>query len=168
MPLILVIDQLLRRAYKSGHMGVVPAGMHDACSHAARGRRHDFGREGQPGLFDHGKPVHIGAQQHGRPLAILHDGHDPGPAHAFGHLKAEIAHSLGQLGSGLMLFEAQFRVGVEIAVKLHQFGHVLSHPGAQILRRSRTGSDQRERCDPGEECSVQFHAPVPFACKSAR
>ena len=146
-PFVLMVHQLLRCADPRGHMRVMPAGVHHAGFHAGCGRRLDGGGERQPGLFDHRQAVHVRADQHGRPLAVLHHRNHTGLADTFGHLKAQRAHPCGELGCGLVFLEAEFGIGVEIAVQLHQLGHVLLHARAQaiILREGAGGAQQRAR-----------------------
>ena len=145
-------------------MRVVPTGVHDPGRDAALGRSGLLRGIGQSGLLDHRQPVHVCAQQHGRPIAVAHHRNHARPADLLGHLEAEIAHSRRQFRGSFVLFEAQFRIGMEIAIELHQARHVGCQIVAQRIGLRRRG-DKHRQCrkaggnrfghDVGSPCDVK-------------
>ena len=133
LPLVFMLHQKLRSADKTRHVRVMPTRMHDPCGHSTCRSSSYFGSKRQTRLFDHGKTIHICAQEDCRAFAVLHYRYDTRFPNVLGNLETQCAHTLGQLGRCFMLFETQFRVGVKIPVKLHQFGHVAFKICSQIV-----------------------------------
>ena len=128
-------------------MGIVAAGVHDAGRHSACGRGSNRARIGQARLLHDREPVHVGAKEDRGAIAVLHDRHHAGLADAFGHVEPKRPHSLRQLRRRLVFFEAEFGMGMEVAIELHQLGHVFVQRCAKVLSGSRCGA---RKCGTGQ------------------
>ena len=62
---------------KLRHVDVVAAGVHHADLAPGLVARLDLAGVGQPGLLDDRQRVHVGADQHDRPVAVLEDARRP-------------------------------------------------------------------------------------------
>ncbi len=101
----------------AGHVHVVAAGVHDADLVAVLVARADLAGVGQAGLLDDRQGVHVGAHQHGRPVAVLEDADDAVAADVLRHLEADLLQLAGQAGGGSRLVERQLGVGVQVLVQ---------------------------------------------------
>ncbi len=108
-------DECAERADQGGDAHVVTARVHD---------RHlvplgvDTGRRagvGQPGLLAHGEGIHVGAHQHGRPVAALEHAHNTRAPDALGDDEAELAQAVGDEAGGARFGEPQLGVLVLVA-----------------------------------------------------
>ena len=88
-PLRFLLDQRPRGANPAGHVHVVAAGVHHRDGVAGIIGGGDGAGVGLPGLLTHRQCVHVGAQQHRRPLAVLQHADQPMSAHAGGHFEAQ-------------------------------------------------------------------------------
>jgi len=125
---IRVLGEIARRAEQHRGVAVMAAGMHLA--RIGRGI-------GQPGQLLQRQAVHVGAQADGplaRPLAADHPDH-AGPADALGDLDAPVAHVLRDECGRAMLFQPEFRMGVDVAANRREFGMVPIQPGVELRRR---------------------------------
>ena len=80
----------------------------------------------EPCIFFDGEAIHIGAHHDGRAVAIAHNADNAGSADTFGHLEAERAQFGGHPSRGLVFFEAEFWVGVQVFVQWTERLPVLS------------------------------------------
>jgi hypothetical protein len=80
MPFIACRGQFRRRAEQAGDVHVVTAGVHYRNVRAARVRAAYAARVHQAGLLKHQEPVHIGAQEHRRPVPCATTPTTPVPA----------------------------------------------------------------------------------------
>ena len=86
------------------------AGVHDADFVAVLVPRAHFAGVGQAGLFGDRQRVHIGADQHGRPGAVLQNADYSMPAHFSRDDKAERLQLLGHAGGRLLFLKRQLRI----------------------------------------------------------
>jgi hypothetical protein len=75
---------------------------------------------GQTGLLPDRQGVHVGAQHHGRPLAVLEQTHHPGLTDASSHLEPGRFEPLGRLAGGALLLHGQLGVGVQVLVEVFE------------------------------------------------
>ncbi len=105
-PPVLRGRQLAGGADQRGDVDVVAAGMHhrhfEPVDPGLAGRR----GISETGLLLHRQPVHVGADQHGRPFAVAHDRDHARSADAFRHRRALGAQRLGEDPGGSVLLEA--------------------------------------------------------------
>ena len=120
---------------------------------------------GEAGLLRHRQPVHVGAQQHQRPIAVAHHPHDAGSADILGHFGPCLAQFGGHARGGLCFEKREFRVLVEVDKQIAQIAVVIAFDrlcdGVTVgpgRRGERTGS-QRERGGGGAK---QVHWILPF------
>ena len=154
VPLALQGEQGLRRAHPGGHVDVVAAAVIHRRRLALPGL-HRVAGVGQAGLLFHGKRVELGADQDGRPLAVLVDGDDPGAAHVLGDLEAQVAHLLGELGGGGGLLEGQLRMLVDVLIERVEAAVAAVEPGVDLglllgdVSACRPGRRRRTKARPG-------------------
>ena len=133
-PAVPMIRQPAGGADEAGHVDVVPAGVHHAdltpglvaCLHLAG--------VGQPGLLDDRQRVHVGADQHDRPVAVLQDADDAELADARRHLGAGFRQLVGDPLRRFDLLERELGVGVQVRVEGDQLRQARGDPG---IRRDR-------------------------------
>ncbi|WP_329520823.1 hypothetical protein [Spirillospora sp. NBC_01491] len=83
----------------------------------------------EPGPLGDGQRVEVGAQQHGRAVAVAQQPGDAGAADAGGGLQTEAAEPPGDLGGRALLGEGQLRMGVQVLVERGQAGPDPVQPG---------------------------------------
>ena len=116
------------RAEKRGHVQIVAAGVHGEDLFAALGSLPRAAGPGQAGPLLDRQAVEIGANHHGRAVAVREHRHQPvgDPAldavlsHLLGDLEAEFAQPRGDEAGGLALEVGDLRVGVQAAVGVEQ------------------------------------------------
>ena len=81
----------------------------------------------QAGVLGHGQGVDVGAQQHGRPVAVGQRGDDAGAADAPGHVVAQRLQTVGHDAGRPVLLEGQLGVGVQVLVEVLQVGQQVRH-----------------------------------------
>ncbi len=147
-------NQLPRRADQRGDVNVVAAGVHH--------RRLDIVDAGLPNgrcirkaaVLAERQPVHVGADQHGRPVAVPEQPDDAGAADPFGDLGAGRAQLAGDDPGGPGLAVAQFRIAVEIEKqRLEMAAIILRH------RRREIGLRRRRRRAPRHRAGEQYRLP---------
>ena len=158
-PFVLARHQLPGGGDPSGHVRVVTAGVHHIGVIALPGLRLDGRGKGQPGLLLEWQAVHVGAQQHRRPLAVFHDRHDAGSTHLLGDLEAETPGLGGELGSGAHFLPAQFGMAVQITVDFHQRWQVGLDRLVQIIGMGRRNRQHRSRRQQGKFHIFAHHHP---------
>jgi len=99
-------------------MDVVSAGMHDRHITPRIILGVDLARIRQPGFFLDRKRVQLGPQHHSRPASISQDGHNPRAPHMFRNFVAQAAQPLPDLGRGLRFVRREFRMLMQIEIKL--------------------------------------------------
>lgn len=104
-------------AEQAGDVHVVAAGVGHRYGAAAAVRGGVRAGIGQPGVFGHGERVHVGAHQHGGPVAVAQDADDPGGADVLVHHVAEVPQQAGRQGCRPGLLMAQFGVPVQVFVE---------------------------------------------------
>ena len=125
---IRVLGEVARRTQQHRGVAVMAAGMHLAG--IGRGMRH-------AGQLLQRQAVHVGAQADGalaRPLAADHPA-DAGSADALGHFDAPLPHVLRHERRGAMLFQPEFRMGVDVAANRRERRMVPIQPGVELRRR---------------------------------
>lgn len=87
-------------AQQAGHVHVVAARVHHRDLPVLGAGGHHGAGVGQAGLLRHGQRVHVGAHQHGRPVAVVQRRDHSGAADAGTDLEAEAAQPVRNGGSG--------------------------------------------------------------------
>ena len=112
-PLALSLLQRQRRGHDHGHMHVVAAGVHHRYLATVEFRGPHLAGVRQTGLLGHGQGVHIRAQQHARPLAIVQNRHQTVAAQPGGHAKTRLAQRRRQGRGRLFLLERKFGMAMQ-------------------------------------------------------
>ncbi len=161
-------------ADKAGDVGVVAAGVHHRMFGAGavllahgRGVR-------EAGLFLHGKPVHVGAEQDDGARAVAQHAHHAGPADLLGHLHAlYCAQLLRHAGSGVHLDEAKFGVAVEMIVQAGEIGRPVGRDrlfdprAVDCLRGGRRSACQNKPDDKrAHEAAPSCRWALPYRCRN--
>jgi hypothetical protein len=116
-PLFLEARQDARCTDPAGHVHVVAAGVHDADVVAFLVARAQLAGVGNPGLFNDGQSVHVGANEDRRAVAVLEDADDAMPTDFLGDFEAEGLEFLRQSRGGFLFLVGQFRECVKLFVK---------------------------------------------------
>ena len=109
-------------------------------------------------MLDHGKGVHVGAEQQHRPGTILHDRNHTRLADLLGNLEAELAHLCGELGGRAHLLHRQLGIRVEVAVERHQLRHV----GADRVLQCGSIGGGRQGHGGNHQSEGQLHQRAPW------
>ena len=115
-------------------MHVVAAGVHhrDGCSGligCGLGAR-----VGQPGLFGHGKGVHICPQHRGAAFAVAQDADNACTADSGRDFEAPLGQEVGDNSRGAFLLERQLGVGVKVAVDISK--RIVGDHGLDLPRQA--------------------------------
>ncbi|QTK82611.1 Hypothetical protein AT6N2_L1918 [Agrobacterium tumefaciens] len=117
------LGEVTCRTKQHGGVAIMAAGMHLAGK---------FRFIGPLGHLRHGKRIHVGPQADAaRAVAHLQRADDAGAAETAMHLQPGALEKIGDDGARSLLFETQFRMGVQIMTKLRQKWHVLADPVQQ-------------------------------------
>ncbi len=141
-------------------MHVVAAGVHHRLLHArdvdllrARGVR-------KARSFEDGQSVHVRAQHHGRPLAVLQNRDETRSTDLLRHVVAETVQLYSESLGGLHLEKGELGIAVEVQEQLFEVVVVvLGDRVPQRFRRDRHGNAQ---CDDDQRClSNSLHHSLP-------
>ncbi len=100
------------------------------------------GGVGQAGELGDGEPVHVGAQQDARPVAVREDARDARPADPSCRVPPA-TQSLGDDPGGPVLGERELGVPVEVGVDVGELGGGQRGRGhARMIPRPATGGDR--------------------------
>ena len=110
---------------------IVPAGMHHPLMP---------GGMGQPGAFLHRQSIHVNAQPNGGAMVRTQFRKHTRAADPFTHTPAGAPQFTSHQSSGLVLFTAQFRMGMQMTPQLDQLGKRL---GQQIEHGHRLSSARK-------------------------
>jgi hypothetical protein len=157
-PLVAQRHQAPCRADPGGHVGVVPAGVHDSALDAREAGASGPAGEGEAGLLLDRERVHVGAQHHDRPVAVAEQGDDPGPADAGGHVEAEPPRLLGQQARRSGLLHAELGILVQVSIQSDQVRQVLAYRLIELLGE-RGGGDRRSHKHECQQSSLHQDLP---------
>ncbi len=153
------------------HVDVVAARVHDVRGLPAGVGYDRLARERQPCLLLDRERVELGAQHHGRTVAVLQDGHDARAADARRHVVSQRGGPRRQQPGRARLLERQLGMAVQVDVQGFDVrvdrvdvGFAGAGPrGAAGLRHGRGGAERRQE---GERDEEPTHRPHPRRLKN--
>ena len=107
-------------ADEAGHVNVVPTGVHHADLAPGLVACLDLAGIREARIFHDRQRVHVGANQHDRPLAVFQDPHDAELADVRRHFGAGFCQLVGDPLRGFDLLPRQLGVGVQMRVQGNQ------------------------------------------------
>jgi hypothetical protein len=146
-PGIAVRGQPAGRGDEMRHVHVVATRVHDAGDPAVRRFGADRRLVGEPCLLADGESVQIGAQHHGRALAVLDHADDAESADVAGDREPCTLEFVRDPGGRLHFTERELGILVQVLVEVRQGDHLGVEPAvpcAGRLGRQRSGKDESE------------------------
>ena len=113
VPLLAMLGHPLRCSSPSGHVKVVPAGVHHT---------RYFAGEGEASLLGDRQGIEFSAQHDDRSVAVLEQSNYSGASDSGCYFVAEFLDARRQFRGGLLFFEGQFRMTVNLNVELFHAG----------------------------------------------